>query len=116
MGSAGRQAYNRRMTTDGDDDPDVRALLADARRRRWAWLGVVLAAVAAGAAYPFWGKSDVRSALEADGYSDVEVELDGYFTYTFRARRAAATCTGTIERYPLHAHRTESCVETARQP
>jgi hypothetical protein len=59
--------------------------------------------------HPFRGVSDVRAALNADGYSEVDVELVGPFSYAFKARKGAATCAGTVERMPGSLSRRATC-------
>jgi hypothetical protein len=92
-----------------DVDEEIQALRASRKRPLVIGLGAVVALVAASVLYVLAGASSVRSSLTSDGYTDVEVKTNGLFEYGFTARKAGATCGGTVTRTPVSTTREETC-------
>lgn len=94
-----------------DDDPDIAAIKAQQRAKTLKTVGVIVAVLVVVAAYPLMGIGAVRSQLEAEGYSEVKVELKGPFEYSFEGKRGTARCSGRVERMPGSTSRNEMCFD-----
>ncbi len=95
------------------DDPEIAAIGKAQRNQKLKRLGIVVAVlvVAAVAIMPSGGS--VASALEADGYSDVTVSRKGVFSFTYKAKKGAADCSGSVTKMPGSSSRSGSCFTTS---
>lgn len=96
---------------DIENDPEIQALKAQQRARTLRLFGIVGVVLLVVIAYPFFGIGAVRAQLEADGYSDVKVKLEGPVQYSFEGKRGTATCSGHVERMPWSTRREELCFD-----
>jgi hypothetical protein len=69
-------------------------------RRIYKVLGVVLLTVVAIPAAAIPMSSAVAAELEQDGFSSVEVERTGAFSFTFTAKKGADDCWGSVTKMP----------------
>ena len=97
---------------DGTDDADIRAMKAAKMRPLLYGLAGFGGLVAACGLYVLTGVSSVRSSLEQEGYTDVNVKMNGPLDYGFTAKKGGATCGGTVTRMPFSTSRQEMCFET----
>jgi len=97
------------MNITSNDDDDIRAMRRANRQPMLIGLAVLVAVIALGGVYVLAGKSAVKSSLESDGYTNVDVKMHNAFEYGFTAQKGAATCGGTVTRMPGSSSRQESC-------
>lgn len=95
------------------DDDMVRQMKRANRKPIFIVLGLLAAAVVASGVFVLSNFSGARSALVAQGYSDVHVKLTGPITFSFDAKRGTSSCSGTVTRMPWSTSIQELCFDTA---
>lgn len=99
-----------------DEDTMLRDMKRANRKPLWAALGVVGMCVGAGIFWVANGHRTTTDALHANGYSEVKLQMDGPFAYTFSGTKGAATCSGRYERGFLQTNVIESCSTVSKAP
>ena len=92
-----------------DDDPDIVALKRANRRPYFIALGVAGLVVLWVLVKLVTGKAEVRSSLEEQGFTDVELHMNGVFDYGFTAKKGDSTCGGSVTKLPFSSSQQFSC-------
>ena len=72
-------------------------------------LGVVAGALALSGLWAVEGIGVVRTAMEADGHSNVEVKMKSPIEYGYTSKKGSLTCGGSFTRLPFSTSRSGSC-------
>jgi hypothetical protein len=95
------------------DDPEIQALAKAQRQKTLKRVGIVVAVVVVLAVSVFPSGSSVAASLEEDGYSDVEVDRAGLFSFTYKATKGGADCTGSVTKMPGSTSSSGMCINRA---
>jgi hypothetical protein len=93
------------------DDPEIQEIAKKQRQQTLKKVGIVLAVIVAAAVYIVPSGGSVASALGADGYTDVDVSREGVFSFTYKAKKDGAECTGSYNKMPGSSSTTGMCVQ-----
>lgn len=93
------------------DDPEIRELAAQQRKQHLKRLGVVAAVVLVAVVAVVPSGGSVASALDADGYENVNVSRKGVFSFTDEANKNGADCTGRYTLLPGSSSQSGLCFE-----
>lgn len=91
------------------DDPDIIALRDAAAAKRRNVLIAVAVAILVPFAYWLQGFSAVRTDLERDSFTEIEISAAGAFEYKFDANKGPSKCKGRVSRLPFSSSRNVSC-------
>ncbi len=97
------------------DDPEILAMQKAQRKKKLTTIGIVVGVLVVGALGVFPMGSSVQSALEADGYSNVEVKRDGAFSFTFTAKKGDSSCSGSVTKMPGSTSSSEFCTAVSKK-
>lgn len=98
-------------------DPDIQAMKRANRKPLWITLAVLAGGAASFGLWVLSGLGSVRSTLEAEGHTEIEVKIKTPFEFGYTSKKGTLSCGGSITRLPGSTQRTGSCFGvTAPEP
>ncbi len=96
------------------DDPEIQAIGKKQRQQTLKRVCIVVAVIAVAAVTLLPSGGEVATALEADGYTAVDVSRSGLFSFRYEAQKGGASCSGSFTKVPGSTSRTGVCSQTTK--